>query len=287
MSPPRPSVTTEFPIARLSSRDVPDNVALARSVGWPDAEDDWRILHASAVVLGVRHDGRLVAQGALGLYGTAGTIAKMIVAPEFQRRHLGGRLLDALLEEAHRRSIDVLGLVATPAGRPLYEQRGFTPVGEVVVLMGTPAPAATAAAQPLSPLEDANVAPGIEERWLSCSRASMLRARFSKAIATASVLASDGTVVGYGMATAQGPLATVGPVMAETEEDARALITALLGSVSAPVRVDVPSDQAGFRQWLLRVGLREQAVRVEMALGAPRLPWQVPQRFALAAQAWG
>jgi hypothetical protein len=189
------------------------------------------------------------------------------------------RLLDALLEEAHRRSIDVLGLVATPAGRPLYEQRGFTPVGEVVVLMGTPAPAATAAAQPLSPLEDANVAPGIEERWLSCSRASMLRARFSKAIATASVLASDGTVVGYGMATAQGPLATVGPVMAETEEDARALITALLGSVSAPVRVDVPSDQAGFRQWLLRVGLREQAVRVEMALGAPRLPWQVPQRF--------
>jgi hypothetical protein len=52
------------------------------------------------------------------------------------------------------------------------------------------------------------------------------------------------------------------------------------------VRIDVPVEHVGFRSWLVTLGLQERAQRVEMAR-SKRVPWQVPQRFALATQAWG
>lgn len=89
------------------------------------------------------------------------------------------------------------------------------------------------------------------------------------------------------MASIQGAGTLVGPVLAENEQGARALASALFVAAAGPVRIDVPSQHAAFRQWLQSLGLREQALRVEMARGARRMPWQAPQRFALATQAWG
>jgi hypothetical protein len=43
----------------------------------------------------------------------------------------------------------------------------------------------------------------------------------------------------------------------------------------------------GLRRSLVALGLREMSVRVEMAFRTVRAPWQVPERFALASQAWG
>lgn len=272
-------------VQRLSGLDLHDNVALARAVGWHDVEDDWRVIHEAAYVVGVRREGRLVAQGALGLYGSAGTIAKMIVAPDFRRQGLGAMVLEVLLEEAATRSISVLGLVATPSGQPLYERHSFTCVGEVVVMTGTPdaAPASCRSA----PLTDAEAAISMEEQWLGGVRAAMTRARFRQACATATTVDSGGEACGYAMATTQGSNSLVGPVLAKTEAHARRLADAIFRSVDSPVRIDVPAEQTAFRNWLRVRGLQERGVRQEMAIGAHRLPWQVRQRFALSALAWG
>jgi GNAT superfamily N-acetyltransferase len=278
-------VTVNHRIERLTPRDVPDNVALANAVGWLDVESDWRVLHEAAVVLGIHENRRLIAQGALGAYGTAGTIAKMTIAPDFQGKRIGQRLLDALLEEAARQSVGVLGLVATDLGRPLYLKRSFSCVGEVITLTGTPQvppaiPSATALTNP-------DVAVSAEQRWISCTRAPLVHARFREAIAAFFSSGPDGGASGYAMATRQGLQSLVGPVIASSEEDARSLTSAILRAVPGPARIDVPEEQHSFRDWLQSLGLQEQGVRVEMALGTERLPWQVPQRFALAAQAWG
>jgi len=47
----------------------------------------------------------------------------MVVVPEAQRRGVGSAILERLLERAASRTIVVL--VATAAGRPLYERYGF------------------------------------------------------------------------------------------------------------------------------------------------------------------
>ncbi len=271
-----------FDIERLAPTDVPANVALSQSVGWKDMESEWRVLHRAGEVRGVRHAGRVVVQGVLGDYGTAATLAKMIVATEWQRRGLGARLLDGFLADADARGTPV-GLCATDLGRPLYASRGFEVSGELMILTGTPNLGTTTPGSVVGPL-DVQRAVDLDRRFSGCDRSRMLRARFDEA--GAKVALADGEN-GFGLASQQGAGTLLGPLLAETEQGAQALALALFAAAPGPVRIDVPRQHAAFRQWLESLGLREQALRIEMARGAKRMPWQAPQRFALATQAWG
>jgi GNAT superfamily N-acetyltransferase len=268
----------ELVVEALSLADLPHNVALSNAVGWPDTESDWRVIHRAALVLGVKRDGNLVGQGALGLFEGAASIAKMVVAPSAQRQGIGAKILDALLAEADRRSLSRVGLVATPLGRPLYESRGFMPLGDVAILVGTPTRPAGSLGTPAS--EDAEQLLSIERRFTGQARAEVLRGRFEDA--SASALCADG----FALATAHPLGARVGPIFADREETARALTLDLFLRLGGPVRLDVPGEQRAFRDWLLGLGLHEKGVHLEMSRGGA-LPWHVPQRFGQATQAWG
>jgi hypothetical protein len=192
--------------------------------------------------------------------------------------------LDGFLEQVDARGIPV-GLCATDLGRPLYESRGFEVTGELLILLGTPN-VGTGAGGAVVPLVDVERAIDLERRFMACDRSRMLRARFRQAGSRYWLDDADG---GFGLATAiqPGEGTLVGPILAPTEAAARQLALALLGAASGPVRIDVPVEHVAFRSWLLTLGLQERARRVEMARGSQRMPWQVPQRFALATQAWG
>ena len=101
--------------------------SLRAAVGWsaPLADDaalqaalarTWNVVAREAgAVVGM---GRLLDDGAL-----YATVWDMIVAPEAQRRGIGTAVLQHLLRQAAGRTI--VALVATAAGRGLYERHGF------------------------------------------------------------------------------------------------------------------------------------------------------------------
>ncbi len=271
-----------FSIERLGVGDAPLNVALSRSVGWKDVESEWRVLHEGAEVRGVRHEGRLMVQGALGDYGNSATLAKMIVHQEWQRRGWGARLLDGFLADADARGIPV-GLCATEQGRPLYATRRFEVTGSLMILTGTP-DLGTVDGGSAVPLLDVERAVELDRRFCGCDRSRMLRARFREASCRVWLGAGE---AGFGLSSVQDEGNLVGPILAETEAGARQLALALFAAATGPVRIDVPVEHVAFRRFLTGLGLREQAERVEMARGAERMPWQVSERFALASQAWG
>jgi GNAT superfamily N-acetyltransferase len=272
-------------VETLTAKDIPSNLALSESAGWKDTEGDWQVVHECGMVLGFRGVDGLIGQGVLGLFETAGTIAKLVIAKDLQHQGLGKKLLDALLTAAKKKHISTLGLVTPNPGRPFYESRGFVPMGDIVVFMGNPH-------LPLGhghfgALEDIDSAIELDARWLNCKRGTMLRARERQAVATSAVNGADGQLKGYAMATQFGSHALVGPVIADHLETAQTLITGLAQELDDAIRIDVPAEQVGFRHWLRSIGLREQGTRLEMGLGEPALPWRVEQRFALATQAWG
>jgi GNAT superfamily N-acetyltransferase len=265
---------------RLSSRDIAANVALSRSVGWKDVESEWRVLHEAGEVRGARQDGRVVAQGVLGDYGSAASLAKMVVAPELQGQRVGARLLDAFLAEADARRQPV-GLAATDRGRPLYESRGFSVSGELMILLGNPL-VGTDLPGSVVPLSDAEPVVAADRRFSGCDRGRMLRARFREARCRFALQSG-----GVGLASQQDEALLVGPILAESEDEARVLASAIFAAAPGLVRIDVPIEQEKFRGWLVGLGLREVSLRVEMARGTTRSPWQVAERYALSTQAWG
>jgi len=274
-------------IETLTRASLEENVALARSVGWPDDAADWGVIHETALVLGVRREGRLIGQGALVSYPpNAGTIAKMNVGPDAQRQGIGAAILDALIAAADARGITCLGLIATPFGQALYASRGFEVTGEVAIFMGEPKSAQRVSFYPPQGEIDAVVAG--ERAFITCDRSAMLRGRFREANARAVLARADGTLRGFALATPKpAALQTMlGPIIADGEAAARELVLAVFAQISGEVRIDVPTTHASFRAWLAEIGLPEKGVRPEMARGGT-LPWRVPQRFALSTAAWG
>jgi GNAT superfamily N-acetyltransferase len=265
-------------VETLVTADLPRNVALSHSVGWPDTDAEWQVIHQAALVLGVKRAGELLGQGALGLFEASASIAKMVVAPSAQRQGMGAKILDALLLEAERRGLKSVGLVATPLGRPLYASRGFTPLAEVAILVGTPRLSGKPCGLPAA--DDVEQLLAIERRFTGSARTAVLRGRMQGS--SVSALCADG----FALATTHEAGARVGPIFADCEETARALTQELFFRLPSPVRLDVPGEQREFRAWLQGLGLVEKGVHLEMSRGGA-LPWHVPQRFGQATQAWG
>lgn len=121
-------------IRTMSHADIPAGMRLKNQAGWNQTEADWRLF------LDADPAGSFVADVAGTVVGTVATIVyenrlawigMMLVDPQFRRRGIGEGLMKASLEYLEARGVPVVGLDATPMGRPLYERLGFVPESEL------------------------------------------------------------------------------------------------------------------------------------------------------------
>jgi GNAT superfamily N-acetyltransferase len=112
----------------LTMDDLPAALRLAQSAGWNQTLEDWRRFLALEPegCFGIEEDGRLVATAAIVCHGwELAWIAMVITHPDYRRRGLARRLVEATLAVADARGIPTVKLDASDAGRPLYLELGF------------------------------------------------------------------------------------------------------------------------------------------------------------------
>lgn len=109
--------------------EVADYRRLRLAVGWGEiavSDEDLAAAFARTWNVVARRDGEVVGFGRLLDDGVLyASVWDMLVAPDAQRQGIGEEILTRLLAHAESRSLTVL--VATAAGRPLYERHGFVP----------------------------------------------------------------------------------------------------------------------------------------------------------------
>src|SRR5689334_2662739 len=105
-------------------------MAPVAAVGWPHRRPDVPALIAlGRGRLARADDGRTLGVGMWWPLGdTAARLCLVMVSPDGQGLGIGRRLMERLLAEAAPRSVMLL---ATLAGRPLYERLGFVEIGAV------------------------------------------------------------------------------------------------------------------------------------------------------------
>lgn len=269
-------------IRPLAREDVPAAVELSRQAGWNQVPADWhRLLDlAPGGCFGGRIDGDLVATATLVTYGGAvGWIGMVLVAEAHRRNGYGTAMFEHVLEVAGRRGVTV-GLDATDAGRELYRRAGFVDVRPVERWVGEISPAVVAGddaptARPLG-TDELPVVRSLDRWACGVDRGDLL----------AHLLSADDTV---GLAVGAGPRGYavvrpgrerdhVGPVIAQSDADAAALLAAAADAVDGSVLIDVLAvDRMGDR--FERVELERWRKLTRMTVPESGHPEREPSRL--------
>ncbi|EIZ81233.1 GCN5-like N-acetyltransferase [Novosphingobium sp. Rr 2-17] len=270
----------------LTRDHLPQALALSQAVQWPYRAEDWAFAFDLGRGFGVEMNGRLVGTALWWPYGDDfASTGMIIVAEDAQRRGIGARLMDALLADAAGRRII---LNSTNEGQALYRRLGFTPYDHVVqhqaVLGQAPALDGSVALRGATP-DDRAALIVLDGNASGMERTALLDALC--AISDVLVVEQDGEVVGYGCVRRWGRGYVVGPVVARSDDQAKALIAALAARhVGQFVRIDVYLSD-GLSPWLESIGLPATSEVQCMSLGEPPVAQAGMTLYALYNQSLG
>lgn len=127
----RPDDSRDMPGPRLrpmTPKDIDPSAAAILADDWGDrrAWFAFAVAHPECRVVVAEADGSVVGTGVTTINGTAAWVGTIWVATPWRGHGLGRALTEATIDEAEAAGCRTLILVATDAGRPLYERLGFT-----------------------------------------------------------------------------------------------------------------------------------------------------------------
>lgn len=276
--------STEPTPVTLDERHVADASKLVAEAGWNQTEDDWRLFLRAGEGIGYVAEDRLVASALALPYGDEfGWISMVLVTPDYRRRGLARRLLDdaiALLERRGRVAV----LDATPAGEALYRQIGFEPHFPLHRWQRGPAAAPAPGGDTVRPAGPADAAAILarDRAVFGGDRSTILSDILGRD--SPHVVLRDGR--GFALSRQGRVSRQVGPILAESEDAAIALLSAILAAETGPVFLDVPDNHAGLASALAALGFTRQRPLLRMVRGPQRFG-DTARLFALAGPELG
>lgn len=279
-------VRTEIAIISLEPCHIPDLHRLSAQERWPHRPDDWAFLLKYSLGFGVVADERIVATGVLTPYGEAhGTCNMIIVEPSVRGTGLGRRLMQAMMDAAGNRECR---LVATDAGRPLYEKFGYKPTGLICQYQGLAGefimPESLATAGP----DDLDAILALDLAATGMDRHSLLTPLLCEATV---LLQREGEeILGYAAVRRFGRGQQIGPIIARNDSVAKRLLQAGLAHCSGHfARFDLTEAAAPLQDTIDESGLGLFVTCVAMTRpGVVSRPHNGhAQVYALASQALG
>jgi hypothetical protein len=282
----RKSFSAPFELMNFETRHVPDALRLSQEMAWPYRREDWEFAATVGEGLVLERAGEVIGTAMWWNYGEAYASAGMIiVTASAQGGGYGSRLFDGLLEATGSRNVL---LNSTEEGLTLYKWRGFSAWGTVHQHQGPLALAVTANARDdIRPatVSDLAAIQIFDERATGMPRPSMVAALAD--LGNVVVMDKGGRIAGYAIARRFGRGYVVGPVAAESAQDARRLILAQLSKLHGQfVRIDVYAEHE-LGDWLESLGLERVGHATAMVKGRRPVSDGAAHMYALANQSFG
>lgn len=240
-------------IGCLDATSVTDALRLSRQAGWGLRREDWQLLLDADYVLalGGFQNNELIATTTIARYDHLGWVGSVIVDKAYRRRGLGSDIFTAACE---RSDVDVLGLDANPAGKPIYDEYGFETVTTINQLEGMPDPAQSAVVKPVTGdvlrlIEYDRQQIGVDRGWLLQALAAHPHTQL--------FAVGDSPIRGYAVLGSDDNGWSLGPIVADSPAATRALVTRAAVDADdeltirvpdAPTDGDVDWDALGFRR---------------------------------------
>ena len=282
---------SDFQTGNLRAEELGDADALVREVGWNQTEADWRIFLDFGTVHALRDKGKVIATAAVLPYsGKFAWISMVLIAGYYRRQGLGTKLMQRCLDDLAAKGL-VPVLDATPAGRDVYVSFGFQEsFGYKRLLLSdrkvVPAVESNIAVEAISDSAwadlcayDATIFGADRSNVLSRLRGRLPEAEFC--------VWRGGHIAGFLMGRMGRRAAQLGPLVAENEDIARALLAQALETVSAPVYIDFIDDKPLTARFLATAGFAAERPLTRMLLKRNVAFQDVSQSYAVAGPEFG
>lgn len=276
----------ELAVSPMELADVPKLHELSIGVGWPHRPEDW------ALVIGLGHG--IVARDEIGrVVGSAMwfplgaehvAIGMVITSPRLQEHGAGRWLMGHIFDQVGARG-KVLN--ATRAAYRLYISLGFMPLspsyqhnGVVTGLAANPGGTRL--------LQDADrpAIHALDSAAMGVARPDVVERLLAQS--DGRVIERDGQVSGFALCRKFGRGHVVGPVVAETDADAIALVAPFVAAMQGQfLRLDTRQPEGPFREFLVACGIRHYDTVTRMGLGSVPVTKGPAQTFSLVNQALG
>ena len=262
--------------------DIPAGMRLKTAADWNQTEADWKLY------LGISPGGCFAAVFRGKVVGTVtttnyansvGWIGMMLVDPEYRRRGIASRLMQHAIE--HLSECETIKLDATPAGKKVYDRLGFREEYSLCRMTTATAPYIKTTNTEIIPITDDDFTEiaKTDEAVFGADRMPVLQFLAHHNPGTARKLIRNDTITGYCMGRPGTNFYQVGPIVAETEQDALDLIKEILSNLKGQaVVIDVPGVQRNFLKWLVSCGFTKERPFIRMYYGSnahPGLPEKV------------
>jgi GNAT superfamily N-acetyltransferase len=244
--------------ASLTPSELDDAGALVREARWNQLAADWRIFLALGRLYAAQLDeGRIVATTAtLPFGGRFAWISMVLVTGEYRRRGLATKLMQqAMRDLAAAKLVPVLD--ATPDGREVYRRLGFQDSWGFQRLIRRERPRA---APSFSAPAGVVVRPITDVDWpalcaydaaaFGAERSAVLAGLRSR-LPAADLLAMRGNAIAGFLLGRDGGLAShIGPLIADDDAVACALVARALEGIEGPLFIDLADSKSALRGFL-------------------------------------
>ena len=281
--------------ASLTPSELDDAGALVREARWNQLAADWRIFLALGRLYAAQLDeGRIVATTAtLPFGGRFAWISMVLVTGEYRRRGLATKLMQqAMRDLAAAKLVPVLD--ATPDGREVYRRLGFQDSWGFQRLIRRERPRAAVtfsapAGVAVRPLTDADwpALCAYDAAAFGAERSAVL-AGLRGRLPAADLLAMRGNAIAGFLLGRDGGLAShIGPLIADDDAVACALVARALEGIEGPLFIDLADSKSAPRGFLDAHGFTAVRPFTRMLYG-PSARFDDPARtFAVVGPEFG
>ncbi|WP_166434301.1 GNAT family N-acetyltransferase [Vibrio viridaestus] len=260
-----------FNIRNLLPNDLSAAHAMTLDLKWPHRLEDWQQIVSLGPSLVMEDAGKVIGTACLVPQGKFASVGLVVIANEYQGRGLGRRMMEAVMDIVTPGTN--LYLTATVMGKPLYEKLGFVDY-RVIEQYQT-----TVNVEQLRLVTVDN----LELRDLTTTDISVLKRLMNVAMdmnrddiselmvkesSSIKVLESEGLVKGFACYRPFGRGFAIGPVVAESETNALALISELLHCADGQfVRLDIDAYSLEIASYLSECGFDKVDTVSQMVKG--------------------
>lgn len=273
----------------LAPGDLDAAQALVEEAGWNQVAADWKVFLELGRGFAVEEPGGgLVATAAMLPYPSGfGWISMVLVARRARRRGIATRLLERCIDTLREAGM-VPVLDATPAGREVYRPLGFCD-GWPITRWRHAGAAFASPARAVRPLENRDwpALLRLDASAFGCDRAPLLERLRARSASFACVIEEAGRLRGF-LLGRDGRIATqLGPIVAEDEAAAAALVDCARARAAMPVLLDALDRHERFARGLAERGFQKERPYTRMALGMNHLFGDPGRSIAIAGPELG